>query len=89
MLSFLSCAEIPLVLLVYCIFALFNIFTYFTLFFSLANTTTTTGSYMGVIYCGGTGYYISPISFLKDPVVWIKAMSKFRGTHTQVSCFNK
>lgn len=41
---------------------------------------------MGVVYCGGTGYYISPISFLKDPVVWIKAMSRFKGTHTQVSC---
>jgi hypothetical protein len=46
---------------------------------------------MGVLYCGGSGFYISPISFLKDPVVWIKAMSTFRGTHTQVfriiSCF--
>lgn len=39
---------------------------------------------MGVVYCGGTGYYISPISFLKDPVVWVKAMSRFKGTHTQV-----
>lgn len=42
------------------------------------------GSYMGVVYCGGTGYYISPISFLKDPVVWVKALSRFKGTHTQV-----
>jgi hypothetical protein len=36
------------------------------------------------MYCGGSGYYISPISFLKDPVVWIKAMSRFKATHTQV-----
>jgi hypothetical protein len=41
---------------------------------------------MGVVYCGGTGYYISPISFLKDPVVWIKSMSRFKATHTQVQC---
>lgn len=43
------------------------------------------GSYLGVLYCGGSGYYLSPISFLKDPLVWIKALSQFKGTHTQVS----
>jgi acyl-CoA synthetase (AMP-forming)/AMP-acid ligase II len=42
------------------------------------------GSYLGIIYCGGTGYYMSPISFLKDPVLWLKAISKYSGTHTQV-----
>lgn len=42
------------------------------------------GSYMGIIYCGGTGFYLSPVSFLKDPVVWMVALSKYRGTHTQV-----
>lgn len=45
------------------------------------------GSYLGAMYCGGVGYYLSPISFLKDPVVWIKAMSQFRGTHTQAPNF--
>lgn len=42
------------------------------------------GSYLGTLYCGGTGYYLSPISFLKDPNVWLKAVSKYRGSHTQV-----
>lgn len=45
------------------------------------------GSYMGTLYCGGSGYYLSPISFLKDPVVWMKAISKFKGTHTQAPSF--
>jgi acyl-CoA synthetase (AMP-forming)/AMP-acid ligase II len=27
------------------------------------------GSYLGTLYCGGSGYYLSPISFLKDPMV--------------------
>ncbi len=42
------------------------------------------GSYLGIVYCGGAGFYLSPISFLKDPVVWIRAMAQFKGTHTQV-----
>jgi acyl-CoA synthetase (AMP-forming)/AMP-acid ligase II len=42
------------------------------------------GSYLGIIYCGGEGYYLSPISFLKDPLVWIRTMSRFKATHTQV-----
>ena len=43
------------------------------------------GSYLGVIYCGGEGFYLSPISFLKDPLLWVRAMSRFKATHTQVS----
>lgn len=42
------------------------------------------GSYLGCLFCGGSGYYLSPISFLKDPTQWIRAMSNFRATHTQV-----
>lgn len=42
------------------------------------------GSYLGVLYCGGTGYYLSPISFLKSPLLWLKTISKYGGTHTQV-----
>lgn len=45
------------------------------------------GSYLGIVYCGGTGYYLSPISFLKDPLVWIGAMAMYRGTHTQAPNF--
>eukprot|EP01035_Chromulina_nebulosa_P016869 gene16869-22357_t len=45
------------------------------------------GSYLGLLYCGGIGFYLSPISFLKDPLVWIKALSKYQGTHTQAPSF--
>lgn len=45
------------------------------------------GSYLGLLYCGGCGYYLSPISFLKRPLVWIEAMSKYQGTHTQAPNF--
>jgi len=45
------------------------------------------GSYLGVLYCGGVGYYLSPISFLKDPTVWMKSISKYKGTHTQAPNF--
>jgi acyl-CoA synthetase (AMP-forming)/AMP-acid ligase II len=43
------------------------------------------GSYLGIVFCGGSGNYLSPISFLKDPVVWVRAISMYKGTHTQVS----
>ncbi len=45
------------------------------------------GSYLGTLYCGGSGYYLSPVTFLKDPVVWMKAISKYRGSHTQAPSF--
>jgi acyl-CoA synthetase (AMP-forming)/AMP-acid ligase II len=45
------------------------------------------GSYLGTLYCGGTGYYLSPISFLKDPNVWLRAISRYKGTHTQAPNF--
>lgn len=45
------------------------------------------GSYLGALYCGGSGLYLSPLSFLRDPVVWLRALSLFRGTHTQAPNF--
>jgi acyl-CoA synthetase (AMP-forming)/AMP-acid ligase II len=45
------------------------------------------GSYLGLLYCGGQGFYLSPISFLKNPVVWLKSMSRFKATHTQAPSF--
>lgn len=30
------------------------------------------GSYLGVIQCGGSGVYMSPISFVKSPVMWVE-----------------
>ncbi|CAN0013437.1 unnamed protein product, partial [Heterosigma akashiwo] len=41
------------------------------------------GAYLGVIKCGGAGYYLSPISFIKDPVLWVRSIDKYRGTHLQ------
>jgi len=45
------------------------------------------GSLLGIIYCGGKGYYMSPISFLQRPMGWIEAISEFRGTHLQAPNF--
>jgi acyl-CoA synthetase (AMP-forming)/AMP-acid ligase II len=42
------------------------------------------GSYLGLLYCGGTGYYMSPLSYIRNPVLWVTAISKYRGTHMQV-----
>ena len=45
------------------------------------------GSYLGVIYCGGCGYYMSPLTFLQRPMIWLEAISKYNGTHTQAPNF--
>ena len=45
------------------------------------------GSYLGALYCGGCGYYMSPLIFLQRPVMWIEAVSKFRATHLQAPNF--
>ncbi|KAL7469972.1 hypothetical protein ACHAXS_010220 [Conticribra weissflogii] len=45
------------------------------------------GSLLGIIYCGGKGYYMSPIAFLQRPMGWIEAISQFRGTHLQAPNF--
>jgi len=46
------------------------------------------GSYLGCLYCGGSGYYLSPLSFLQRPMLWIEAVSKYRGTHLQAPNFS-
>jgi len=38
------------------------------------------GSWMGAMYTGGCGYYLSPISFMQDPVLWLKLMSRYKCT---------
>jgi acyl-CoA synthetase (AMP-forming)/AMP-acid ligase II len=45
------------------------------------------GSYLGILYCGGSGYYLSPMTFIKNPVLWIKCISKYRATHMQAPNF--
>ena len=45
------------------------------------------GSLIGVIYCGGSGWYMSPIAFLQRPIGWLEAVSEYRGTHLQAPNF--
>lgn len=45
------------------------------------------GSYLGLLYCRGSGYYMSPLSFLQRPMLWIEAVSKYNGTHLQAPNF--
>ena len=45
------------------------------------------GSYLGVIYCGGSGIYLSPLAFLQRPMLWMEAISKYRATHLQAPNF--
>ena len=45
------------------------------------------GSYLGIIYCGGSGYYMSPLTFLQRPILWMEAISKYKGTHIQAPNF--
>jgi len=45
------------------------------------------GSYLGVMACGGSGVYMSPLSFLKAPLAWIAMMSKYKATHIQAPNF--
>ena len=45
------------------------------------------GSLIGIIYCGGSGYYMSPIAFLQRPIGWLEAVSEYRGTHLQAPNF--
>lgn len=45
------------------------------------------GSYLGTMYCGGRGFYTSPLNFVKRPSTWIEAISAFKGTHMQAPNF--
>lgn len=45
------------------------------------------GSYLGVLYCGGSGYYLSPMTFIKNPTLWVRCISRYRGTHMQAPNF--
>jgi acyl-CoA synthetase (AMP-forming)/AMP-acid ligase II len=45
------------------------------------------GSVLGCLYCGGTGYYMSPLTFLQRPMIWMEAISQFKATHLQAPNF--
>ena len=46
------------------------------------------GSWMGAMYTGGCGVYLSPISYMQDPVLWLRLMSRYKCTHTQAPNFS-
>ena len=45
------------------------------------------GSGLGLLYCGGSGYYLSPLSFLQRPMLWMEAVAKYQATHLQAPNF--
>lgn len=42
------------------------------------------GSVLALLFCGGSGFYMSPASFIKRPGLWVELISRHRGTHMQV-----
>ncbi|TYZ61922.1 hypothetical protein PybrP1_011302 [[Pythium] brassicae (nom. inval.)] len=45
------------------------------------------GAYLGVIFNGGTGVYMSPFSFIRDPALWLRLIARHRATHLQAPNF--
>jgi len=45
------------------------------------------GSYLTPLFLGASGYYTSPITFIKNPTLWVTAISKYQGTHMQAPNF--
>ena len=33
---------------------------------------------IGCMYCGGSGYYMSPVDFIRNPLLWITAISHYK-----------
>lgn len=46
------------------------------------------GSVLALLFCGGSGFYMSPASFIKRPALWVELISRHRGTHMQVGSFD-
>lgn len=40
-------------------------------------------SYLQPLYHGGTGYFMSPSTFIQNPGLWLKAFSMYKGTHAK------
>ncbi|CAM9492519.1 unnamed protein product [Scytosiphon promiscuus] len=45
------------------------------------------GSVLALLFCGGSGFYMSPASFIKRPGLWVELISRHRGTHMQAPNF--
>jgi acyl-CoA synthetase (AMP-forming)/AMP-acid ligase II len=41
------------------------------------------GSHCGLVFCGGSGTYMSPVSFVQHPTLMIRAMATYHATHVQ------
>jgi acyl-CoA synthetase (AMP-forming)/AMP-acid ligase II len=39
------------------------------------------------VYCGGAGYLMNPASFIQQPLRWLRAISRYRGTHAAAPNF--
>lgn len=44
-------------------------------------------SYLQTLYHGGMGYFMSPVTFIENPGLWMKAFSLFHGTHAKAPNF--
>ena len=44
-------------------------------------------SYLQPLYSGGTGYFMSPVTFVENPGIWIEAFSRYKGTHSKAPNF--
>lgn len=45
------------------------------------------GSHLGTMYCGGSALLLSPVSFVKNPVLWLELVTRKRATHLQAPNF--
>jgi acyl transferase domain-containing protein/acyl-CoA synthetase (AMP-forming)/AMP-acid ligase II/acyl carrier protein len=45
------------------------------------------GGVIQPLYCGASANLLSPLSFLRNPAIWLKAMSRYKATHTAVPNF--
>lgn len=45
------------------------------------------GSSLSLLYCGGHGIYLSPLSFIQNPCLWLLLITRYQGTHLQAPNF--
>lgn len=45
------------------------------------------GAYLGTLFNGGSGVYMSPFTFIKNPMIWLQLISQYKATHLQAPNF--
>jgi acyl-CoA synthetase (AMP-forming)/AMP-acid ligase II len=45
------------------------------------------GSYLGLLHCGGTGHYLSPLTFITNPLSYLRLIHTTKATHMQCPNF--